>query len=284
MLKIIFYITIGIILLSLLNFFLSIHPLKYKSRAVPSDFNLSYEYVEFLTKDNLKIKGWFIPSNYSKAAIIVAHGYPFDKGNVLILAPFLQKHYNLLFFDFRYFGESEGKYTTAGYKEVNDFLAAVEYLKTRDNIDDRKIGAIGFSLGASTILMSKSSDIKAIVADSAYANIDNVLKSMYFIFPGFLKLPFVYLTKIYARIFLRINPDEDSPGRSIKELKAPALLIHSKLDSQIPAENSDILYHARTENTELWLLENIEHGFSYSSYKEEYEKRVLNFFDRHLLS
>lgn len=42
------------------------------------------------------------------AGIVVGHGYPFDKAYILNYALFLHGRFNLLFVDFRYFGESEG--------------------------------------------------------------------------------------------------------------------------------------------------------------------------------
>ena len=52
-------------------------------------------------------------------------------------------------FDFRYFGESEGAYTTAGLLETRDVQAAVEYVKSRSDVNPERIGAMGFSMSAS---------------------------------------------------------------------------------------------------------------------------------------
>jgi len=40
------------------------------------------------------------------------HGYPMDKGNIFGMVSFLAKKYNLLLFDFRAMGKSEGFFTT----------------------------------------------------------------------------------------------------------------------------------------------------------------------------
>ena len=281
-LSIIGVIIVSIIALSVFNFILSIHPPKLGEKRTPEVFNLKYEDVSFKTSDGLTLRGWFIPSNHSKAVIIVGHGYPFSKSDVLSFAPFLHKRYNLLFFDFRYFGDSDGRYTTVGWKEQKDLLAAVSYLKTRKDIDPNKIGSLGFSLSASTMLMTKS-DIKAIVADSPYANLDNMIEQSYRIFPGFTKLPFTFITKILAKIVLGLDTKEVSSENSIKNLGVPVLLIHGEKDSQIPVENSKTLYEASNKSlTELWLVKGADHGYSHALNTEEYEKKVLDFFDKHL--
>jgi fermentation-respiration switch protein FrsA (DUF1100 family) len=271
-----------IILFSLLNFLMSIHPIKLGHKRVPSELNLEYENVSFKTSDNLILRGWFIPSNYSDAVIIVGHGYPFSKSNILLFSSFLQEHYNLLLFDFRYFGESEGSYTTVGLKEQEDFKAAINYLKTRNDINSSKIGSIGFSLSASTMLMTKS-DVKAIVADSPYATLDRMLIQTYRIFPGFTKMPFVLVNRLLAYLVFGINTKEIGPEKTIKDLNIPVLLIHGEKDSQIPFENSQVIYEASNKSiTELWIIEGADHGFGHYLYPEEYESKVLEFFDKHL--
>ena len=275
-------IIVSIIVISIFNFILSIHPPKLGEKRTPEIFNLKYEDVSFKTSDGLTLRGWFIPSNYSKAVIIVGHGYPFSKSDVLSFAPFLHKHYNLLFFDFRYFGDSDGSYTTVGWKEQKALLAAVSYLKTRKDIDPNKIGSIGFSLSASTMLVTKS-DIKAIVADSPYASLDKMIEQSYRIFPGFTKLPFTFTTKILAKIVLNLDTKKVSPEKSIKNLGIPVLLIHGEKDSQIPVENSKIIYEASNKSlTKLWLVKGADHGYSHALNPKEYEKKVLDFFDKHL--
>ena len=275
---IIILITLGFILLfSFLNFLLSIHPPRYTTVITPKDLSLNYESISFTTQDNLLIKGWFIPNNKTDKVLIILHGYPFDKGNIMQATYFLADHFNLLYFDFRYFGESQGKYTSVGYHEQKDLKAAVAFLKQRNFT---KIGSLGFSLGAATILMTNSPQIKAIVADSSYANIDKMIKRTYFIFPSITKMPFIWLTKLYAFISLRINTSKISPLKEIPNIQAPILLIHATEDTQIPVENSKLLYEASNKNTTELLLIKGDHGASISN--PEYEKRIIEFFNRNL--
>ncbi len=270
-----------IIVLSLANFFLSIFPPKFKTKITPFNYNLQYENVTFTTSDGLKLKGWFIPNKKSDAVIIVGHGYPFDKANILQATYFLADGYNLLLFDFRYFGESEGRYSTGGAKESKDILAAIEFLKKEK--DFTEIGAIGFSMGGAAILMSESKDLKAVVIDSTYANADLLFERLYVMFPGILKLPFVWLTKFYALLFLRIDSNEISPVNSIQQMKAHILLIHGEKDSQIPVENAKLLYeNSNKEITEIWIVPGADHGMAFALYEDEYKKGVLEFFDKNL--
>ena len=109
--KYLFIIVIFTVLLSLWGFYWAIRPLRIMSSITPSDFRVAYEDVSFRTQDNILLRGWFIPSSRPKAkTIIVLHGYPADKSNILPSRIFLHPFSNLLFIDFRYFGNSEGPY------------------------------------------------------------------------------------------------------------------------------------------------------------------------------
>ena len=273
----IFIIIVIIILFSLFNFYISIKPGKWPVHFTPESFNLKYENVTFHTNDGLRLKGWFIPSKGNNT-VIVMHGYPTNKADVLPFSMFLLKKYNVFLFDFRSFGESEGSYTTAGYKEINDLNAAVKYLSARE--DSKNIGALGFSLGGAVALMSKNDKVKAIVVDSTYSNLNNVIESMYGHF-YFFKYPFVYLTRLYSKLFFGIDPKDVSPANGIKNTDKPVLIIHAEKDTQIPVKEAYILHDAN-KNNELWIVENADHGETYTLNRKEYEKRVFEFFERHL--
>jgi len=280
--KIILFIVAVMIIISLLGFYTAVRPMRFKTDVSPERLNLSYESISFRTSDSMLIKGWFIPAQNKKSdkTIIICHGYPFDKNNILGATYFLAERFNLLLFDFRYFGESKGTHTTVGYNEKKDFLGAVRYLKERNLT---KIGAMGFSLGAATIIMANAKDVQAIVADSSYANIDKMIERTYFIFPGMTKLPFVWLTRLYTRVFLGISTKDISPLKDITKIKSPVLLIHGGRDSQIPVENSRMLYEASNKTrTEFWLVPDADHGYALNLYPEEYQKRVFDFFEKHV--
>ena len=172
-LKLLYWILGIVFLLPLFNLILGVHPPRLKTDDDPQRYGLDYEPVSFQTADGLTLRGWFIPADSTTlgpslheemawntcATILVGHGYPFDKANILRHALFLHPRFNLLLFDFRYFGESDGAYTTAGLLEVGDVQAAVEYVKSRDDVDPKRIGAMGFSMSASEFILTRHPDV-----------------------------------------------------------------------------------------------------------------------------
>ncbi len=266
-----------IILLVIIQLLRTIRPSsKLTSHYTPTEFGLEYEKVEFKTQDKVTLRGWFVKNKKSKKAIIICHGYPADKTTVLPMTWYLAKKYNLLYFDFRSFGESKGRYTTIGFHEQKDFRAAVDYLKRRGF---KSMGAIGFSLGAATILMENG--VKAVVADSPYSSLYKMLKRTYAPFIGIIKMPFVWLTELLAYIFFGINIRKVSPAKSAAKIKEPILYIHGTNDSQIPHSDS-VLLDKVSPNSKLWLVPNTDHCLAHHDYPKEYEKKVLGFFTKHL--
>lgn len=264
-------------LISAIQLLLLIFPLKIKSRKTPKDFGLDYEKVEFSTRDGLKLRGWLIKNPKSDKIILMCHGYPFDKGSLLQIAKFLATHYNVLLFDFRYFGESEGKYTTGGLKEVKDVLAALEFLK---NKGFEKIGCMGFSMGASALVMSESKDIKAMALDSPYADILKGIESGYLPLPKFMRRFFAFLTFQFGKIFFK-NLTKKSPLESMEKIKCSVLFIHNKKDFLIPKENSEILCK-KAKNSEIFIFDSFGHCDAFFKYREMYCKIVAEFFKKNL--
>jgi dipeptidyl aminopeptidase/acylaminoacyl peptidase len=295
--KLLYWIFGLIVFLPLFNLLLGVHPPRFETDDDPKKYGLDYESVSFPTSDGLNLRGWFIPAATvlgeglqqgemawnTCATILVGHGYPFDKANILRHALFLHPRFHLLVFDFRYFGESEGSYTTAGLLETRDVQAAVEYVKSRSDVNPERIGALGFSMSASAFILTRHPDVKAIVADSPYATLEGLIARQFFFLPGFTKWPLVALTKLYARLLLGVRVSDAAPVDVVRDLNAPLLLIHGDADSQIPIEHSQSIYaNADHDKTTFWIVPGADHGFAHGLEGSRYEMRVRQFFEQHL--
>ncbi len=295
--KLVYWILGIIVFLPLLNFLLGVHPPRFGTDDNPKRYGLDYESVAFPTSDGLTLRGWFIPAATESlepshqgemagntcATILVGHGYPFDKANILQHALFLHPSFHLLVFDFRYFGESDGAYTTAGLLETRDVQAAVEYVKSRSDVNPKQIGSLGFSMSASAFILTSPPDVKAIVADSPYATLEGLIARQFFFLPGFTKWPLVAMTKLYARLLLGVRVSDAAPVDVVRDLNTPLLIIHGDADSQIPLEHSQAIYaNADPDKTTLWIVPGADHGFAHGLEGPRYEVRVRQFFEQHL--
>jgi len=278
----------AIVLLPLLNLIFGIFPPTLQTFDDPARYGLPYENVSFATSDGLTLRGWFIPaavddSTGKKAAILVGHGYPFDKANILRHGRFLHSRFHLLFFDFRYFGDSDGTYTTAGILETRDVEAAVAYVKQRGDVDSSRIGALGFSMSAAAFLVTRSPGIHAIVADSSYASLEELIGRQFFFLPDPLNRPFVTLTNLWAHLLLGVDTKQAAPREAVRTLRIPLLLIHGDADFQIPVSHArEIAANADPSLTEIWIVPGAGHGSAHAREGDRYEARVMQFFLRHL--
>jgi len=265
---------------SLWGFYISIRPPKFISTITPRDLGLDFEEVTFVTKEGITLRGWFIPSateGKTPPTIILLHGYPADKGDILPSMTFLNQKFNLFLFDFRYLGKSDGNYTTVGARETKDLKAAIHYLKSR-GIEE--VGVWGFSLGGAVALMTapETPEIQAVVSESSYARLDLLAPQLYRI--PIIKYPLGYLSGLWAKLFLGINIKEVSPTAAAKNLTIPILIIHSKKDKVIPFSHALLLEEALKNNpkAEFWFQENLGH----TEFNIKYKKHISDFFEKNL--
>jgi dipeptidyl aminopeptidase/acylaminoacyl peptidase len=265
-----------ILSLSLWGFYQGIFPSKLKSTITPKMLGINYENISFHTKDNVLIKGWFLKSPHPHAkTIILLHGYPADKGDILPARIFLYPKYNLFFIDFRYLGESGGGYSTAGKNEVYDLLGAIEHLNQRGI---HQVVVWGFSMGGAVALMAAphSSAIKAVIAESSYANL-NKMTTDYFHVP-LLKYPLGWLLRFWAWVFLGYDTSEVSPLNSAASLNIPILIIHSKSDHVVPFSHATLFEKklSHKKNVEFIFYDAFLHGEEPPSLKPSIEHFLDN--------
>jgi uncharacterized protein len=97
--------------------------------ATPAACGLAFDDLDLKTSDGVKIKGWFVPAAQSPSALtlLFCHG---NAGNISHRLDKLQKFHrlglNVLLFDYRGYGQSEGTPSEAG--TYADADAAYAYL------------------------------------------------------------------------------------------------------------------------------------------------------------
>jgi fermentation-respiration switch protein FrsA (DUF1100 family) len=230
------------------------------------------------------VNGWYIPYPGATSTIIVSPGYHTAMSALLGMCALLWRDgHNILAFEYYGHGTVVGEPVTLGYREMNDFLGAVAYVKQRDPMV--KIGAIGYSMGAAITIMAsaRAPEIEAVVADSAFATHRCVVE---YAVRRQIHLPFVLFewvtdALLWWRAGYHFNQVE--PLRDIGRLAPrPILLIHGLKDSVVNPQDAPLLYDAANEPKELWLLPNAEHCGSYFENRVAYVEKVRAFFDLHL--
>lgn len=276
--RLLFYPALTCAVLSFIVFWLYVHPKRFISPAHPKNYRLKAEELKLKTADGVELDAWFIPNKASKKAVIICHGYPMDKGDVLGITVFLAREFNLLYFDFRATGRSGGFFSTGGAREVRDIDAAVKFLEARGFTGG--VGVFGFSMGGATALLSRNPSIKARVLDAPYAEL---AEEMDYIFRpwGIWRKPLLALMKAWSLILMGININSLNPVENAAAFTSPALLVHGDADRQVPVENS-LAIKAANPSAELWVVRGAGHGENWGLAGGEYEKRLTAFFTKNL--
>lgn len=277
--KTILYLSIFIVSLmgiGLWNAWLVTHPVGIESGLTPKNFNVPFEEVTFTTKDGIAIAGWFIPAPRSasqKPALVILHGYPAEKGDMLSIASALHPDFNILLIDFRSFGKSGGSFTTLGTKERLDVEAAIDFLESRGF---KKVGVLGFSLGGATAILQATIDprIAAVVSYASFADLTLLGKDMYTYLPV-IREALVPLMKFWAKLLWDVDTDY-SPQKAAQNMQTPILIIHATQDEQIPFRHAELLRNALQNNqrAEFYFPETGLHG----ELPADFNERVKNFF------
>ncbi|OGR69037.1 MAG: hypothetical protein A2081_04000 [Elusimicrobia bacterium GWC2_61_19] len=276
--RLLFYPALVYALFSFIFFWLYAHPKRYIGSYQPSDFGFKPEAVRLKTADGIELDAWFIPHKTSKRVIVVCHGYPMDKGDVLGLTVFLAREFNLLYFDFRATGRSGGFFSTGGAREIRDVDAAVKFLESRGFTNG--VGAYGFSMGGAAVLLSKNPAIKARVLDAPYADLAGELDYIFQAW-GVWRKPLIALMKGWSFVLMGVNINAVNPARAAAAIATPILLVHGDADTQVPLANSERI-KAAAPAAELWVVKGAGHGENWYRAGNEYEKRLKAFFNKNL--
>ncbi len=287
--KIILGLALIIVILPFILVYANTHPPRYPLYIPPSAYRADYETVSFPSEDGITLKGWFVKPAHpaSKApVIIVCHGVGANKSDFTELAVSLSRRgYFVLLFDFRAHGESGGSRSSLGHHEQKDIAAALDLLKSRPEVDPKRIGIYGFSLGASTAILAaaRTHAFSAIVADSAFTSLKDLARSVITGFYHLPSFPFLHLAMIEYELYFQTRIDTISPVSVIKDIApTPVFIIAGDGDRLIPAENGRKLFASAKEPKELWIIPNADHGATLSAAGSAYEKRVGEFFDNNL--
>ena len=260
-----------------------VRPPRQQSKLTPADLSLDAETVEFAARDGVLLRGWWIPARRARGTIIFSHGYRGDSSTDLEYAAWLTgEGYNLLYFDHRAHGMSDGRYTTLGYLETRDLLGAIDFLKGRGI---ERVGVLGFSMGGSVALQTAplTDAIVGVVVDCTFANLHRLIlhHAPAFYTPWWFAPISTTLVMLIASLQTRCNLFAHSPEKSIPLISPrPVLLIQAGKDELVPPIETARLYAAACEPKELWMVADAIHRCVDDIVEEEYKQRVAEFFNQ----
>ena len=216
----------------------------------------------------------------NRAAVIALHGTASNRAGVAAHARLLVRHgYGVLALDLRGHGESDGRSTSAAWKLDDDLDAAIAWLSRRGDVDDRRVGALGVSLGGEVALQAaaRRTELRAIVAEGVIGSEPTDLRH------GNADPLSIALVGVMAAA-TRVLAGE-VPGASDAELvrrvaPRPLLLISA---GRTEARINRYFASRGGPTVEHWNLPRASHASAIRTERKAYERRVTDFLARSML-
>jgi dipeptidyl aminopeptidase/acylaminoacyl peptidase len=236
--------------------------------------------ISFPAGGNPRLAGWYAPSR-NRAAIVLVHGTGADRSSLLFETRFLaQAGFGVLALDLPGQGASEGK-SRWGVPERRAISAAVDWLSAREDVDARRIGGFGLSMGAYVLTQAAVLDrrLRAVALVSPPTDVveQNWLATD----------DWGLLTQIPCYLALRAYGQSlDMLPKDVIGAIAPraVFIMAGDLDTLVPQFMVRQLYAAAGSPKDLWIVPGARHGDYERVAPQEYRTRVTDFFRQTLLN
>ncbi len=266
------------------------HPPRDRARLDPADLLLRTDDVTFRASDGVLLSGWLVKGAPRAPVIIMCHDLGGSRSSLLGSGVSLNRAgYALLVFDFRGHGLSTGSGGYLGVDEKRDILGALEFLKTRKDIDSSRIGLWGIGMGAyaGTLAALDSPEIVALALDSLYPDVrsqmDRLVRAK---IPPALSFVMPALHLIYRPYLALRPPGSTSLAASLGGLSGRNVLLIVASDPPDRYQEEKGLYAALPEGPRGGknLLELKASGVTglYAEDKKTYDQAIVRFFSANL--
>lgn len=228
------------------------------------------------------VAGWLARGTPGHGAVLLLHGVRSNRTQMLGRARFLlAQGYSVLLVDLPAHGESSGERITFGANEAEGVSSALAFL--RSELAGERIGVIGVSLGAASLVLSRPSEApNAVVLESMYPTIAEAVADRLAIQFGPLG---AYLSPVLLwQLPLRAGVTEQQlrPIVALPALQAPLLIVSGTSDQHTTWEETQRIFAAANQPKELWAVQGAAHVDLHSYAPSAYEARILKFLARYL--
>ena len=215
-----------------------------------------------------------LPEQTPAPGVVMCHGFTGHRIEAHFLfvkaaRAFCEAGLNVLRFDFRGSGESDGLFremTIGG--EIEDALVALEALRSEPTVERDRVGLLGLSLGGlvASCAAGRAGDVRALALWSAVADLEEIARSRWEVPADADDIAPDFVREIgpheigdgFARDSLRIKPLKEIAGHP-----GPVLVVHGTNDQSVPLGDAHRYMDAiPSANATLRVIEGADHTFS----------------------
>lgn len=212
------------------------------------------------TGAGVRLRGWRCAAGASRRGTLVyLHGIADNRASAGgVVRHFLPRGFDVVAYDSRAHGESEGNACTYGFFEKADLRAVI------DTLAPGPIVLIGTSLGGAVALQAAADDarVSAVVAAETFSDLRTVASE---------RAPFFFTAGAIREAFRlaaergRFDVDAVSPEAAARRIVAPVLLVHGADDVDTTPDHSRRVFEALRGPKRLILVPGAAHNGSLRS-------------------
>jgi alpha-beta hydrolase superfamily lysophospholipase len=228
-----------------------LHPGRHVTRLPPPEGCDATDFVG----DGIRLRGWRCPApSAPRGTVIYLHGIGDNRGSsVGVIQRFRGRGFDVVAYDSRANGESDGAACTYGFYEKRDL---------HDVLDTARAGPvvlIGHSLGAAVALQEAADDsrVAAVVAAETFSDLRTIATE---------RAPFVFTPPSIRAAFAmaerqaQFTVDEVSPEHAAARISIPVLLLHGDADTDTRPDHSRRVFAALHGPKQLILVPGAHHN------------------------
>ena len=231
---------------------------------LPTKFGILFDDVNFESEDKTNLHGWFLkPKNGSKikGTVVFHHGNAGSMGYHLPFVTWMVKAgYQVLMYDYRGYGKSGGDIKRKGL--IEDTRAAINYAKTRKDVDGKKIISYGHSLGGAKSLAGLGErmipGVRGVISFAGFASYEDMAR------------------KFAGQTGADLVTDDHSPRDLVEKISpVPILIVHGDKDRTVPLEQGELLFKKAKEPKTIFRIPDGGHTRALWMNNGQYRERVL---------
>lgn len=244
----------------------------------PERFGVTPEEHMLESSDEVKLQAWAIRGKNPYSTLLLFHGNAENMStHFLNMLWIVEQGFDLLIFDYRGYGFSEGEPTQEGV--YRDALAAMKWAHAdHKKRETQKLIFYGQSLGGqvmgrAVVDFSPQEDISLLVFDSTFKSYKDVASRK------FLTRWWLYPFYPLARILIS---DEYALDKVLNQIKAPSLVMHSPHDQVVDFKGGEELYQKLRAPKWWWRIQEGQHADAFHLSQGKYRKKFLELIDQEI--
>jgi len=239
-----------------------LHPGRHVTTLAPPEHCVAGDFVGAadFAGAGVTLKGWRCTAAApARGTIVYLHGIADNRSSATgVIQRFVARGFNVIAYDSRAHGDSQGDACTYGFFEKQDLHRVI------DTLGPGPVVLIGTSLGAAVALQEAADDrrVSAVVAAETFSDLRTVATE---------RAPRFFTAGVIDRAFDvagaegHFHVDDVQPQESARRITAPVLLIHGADDVETPPAHSQRVYSALAGPKRLILVPGAGHNGSLRS-------------------